>query len=125
VPSQVRAAAAVIYVEALALLGATGVLIDKTITGNPHNRWGALSVAGLAVIAAASLAYGARSLLRLSSAARTPIAVLQVVALPVAYSLAFQASLPQYGGPILLAALAVLYLMFSPPARAVLDRVVD
>ncbi len=42
--------------------------------------------------------------------------------MPVAYSLAFDSDRPAYGGPILIVALAVLYLLFTPPARAVLDR---
>ncbi|MDT4938982.1 MAG: hypothetical protein QOG80_2653, partial [Pseudonocardiales bacterium] len=45
--------------------------------------------------------------------------------LPVSYSLAFQAGLVAYGGPMLVAALAVLYLLFTPPARAALDREID
>ena len=48
--------------------------------------------------------------------------MLQLLAVPVAYSLAFQAGLVEYGGPMLLAALLVLYLLFTPPARAALDR---
>jgi hypothetical protein len=40
----------------------------------------------------------------------------------VSYSLAFQANRVEYGGPIIVAALAVLYLLFTPPVRAVLDR---
>jgi hypothetical protein len=48
--------------------------------------------------------------------------VLQLLALPVGYSLAFQAGRVGYGGPILVAALVVLYLLFTPPARAALDR---
>ena len=48
--------------------------------------------------------------------------VLQLLALPVGYSLAFQAGLLGYGAPILLGALTVLYLLFTPPARAALDR---
>jgi hypothetical protein len=68
------------------------------------------------------LALCARSLLRLRPAARTPVVVIEVLALPVSYSLAFQADRVEYGGPILVGALAVLYLLFTPPVRAVLDR---
>jgi hypothetical protein len=64
----------------------------------------------------------ARALLRLRPAARTPVLVLEALALPVSYSLAFQAGRVGYGGPILVGALAVLYLLFTPPVRAVLDR---
>jgi hypothetical protein len=40
----------------------------------------------------------------------------------VSYSLAFQAGRVGYGGPILIAALSVIYLLFTPPVRAALDR---
>ncbi len=55
-------------------------------------------------------------------AARSPIVVLQLLALPVAYSLWFQAGVAVYGAPIMLAALATLFLLFTPPAREALDR---
>jgi hypothetical protein len=48
--------------------------------------------------------------------------VLQILAVPVGYQIAFDSERPAWGGPILLAALAVLYLLFTPPVRAVLDR---
>jgi hypothetical protein len=125
VPSQIRSAALVIVIEAAALVGAAGVLISKTITGHPDDVWRAIFGAGLALAAALALAFGARGLLHLRGGARTPIVVLQLLALPVAFDLAFQAGLVGYGGPILVAALAVLYLLFSPPARAALDRAPD
>jgi hypothetical protein len=74
------------------------------------------------VAGALALAFGARALLRLRPAARSPIVVLQLLALPVSYSLWFQAGRVGYGAPIMIAALAVLFLLFTPPARAALDR---
>jgi hypothetical protein len=64
----------------------------------------------------------ARAILRLSAAARTPVVVIELVALPVSYTLTFQAHRLEYGAPILLSALVVLYLLFTPAARAALDR---
>ncbi len=121
-PRPLVAASVLVLLEAVALLGAAGVLIAKTIGGHPADLGRALFAAALAVLAAALLAFGARGLVRLRPAARTPIVVLQLLAIPVSYSLAFQADRPGYGGPILLVALAVLYLLFTPPARAALDR---
>jgi hypothetical protein len=121
-PREVRAAAGVIGAESLALLIGSAILIIKTVFGHPHSVPGALLGAALAVAGAVALAAGARGLMRLKSAARTPIVVLQLLALPVSYSLAFQAHRVGYGGPILVAALAVLYLLFTPPARTALDR---
>jgi hypothetical protein len=125
VPSQVRWAAIVVAVEALALVGAAGVLISKTITGHPDNPWRAIFGAALALLGALVLALGARALMRLRSSVRTPIVVLQILALPVSYSLGFQAGRIGYGGPIMVAAVVVLYLLFTPPAREALDRVPD
>lgn len=124
-PAQVRVAAAVIWLESLALLGAAGVLVTKTFDGHPDSVGRALLGAAMALGGAAALAFGARGLSRLRSAARTPMVVLQLLALPVGYSLAFQAGRVGYGGPILVAASIVLYLLFTPPARAALDREPD
>ena len=121
-PSQVRAAAAVVVLESLGLVGAAAVLVSKTITGHPGSVAAALFIAAFALGAAAVLALGARGLVRLRVAARTPVVLLQLLALPVSYSLAFQAGRVGYGGPILVAALVVLYLLFTPPARDALDR---
>ena len=41
-PGQIRAAAAIVVGEALALVGAAGVVLSKTTTGHPHDVFGAL-----------------------------------------------------------------------------------
>jgi len=125
IPAQVRAAVIIIGLEVLGLAGLAGLLVDKTLTGSPHNKLGAGLGAALVLAGALALALAARGLQHLRPAARTPVVVLQLLALPVSYSLAFQAGLVGYGGPILVAALAVLYLLFTPPARAALDRDLD
>lgn len=121
-PREIRAAAGVIAAESLALLVGAIILAIKTAVGHPHSVAGALLGAALALAGAIVLALGARGIIRLQPAARTPIVVLQLLALPVSYSLAFQAHRVGYGAPILLAAIAVLYLLFTPPARTALDR---
>jgi len=122
VPAQVRVAALLTGLQSLALFTAAVILVVKTLGGHPDSVARALLVAVLALGGAAALGLGARGLLLLHAAARTPIVVLQALGLPVGYSLAFQAGLVGYGGPILVGALAVLYLLFTPPARASLDR---
>lgn len=112
----------ILFLEALALVGLAAFYLYDTAVGSPNSVAGALFGAGFAVLGAVVLLLGARGLLRLRPAARTPIVVLQLLALPVAYSLAFQAGLAAIGVPILAAALAVIYLLFTPPARAALDR---
>lgn len=121
-PRPLRAAVVLIYLESLALLAAAGILVAKTITGRPSDVGRALLGAAFAVGGAAVLAYGGRALMRLSPAARSPIVVIELLALPVSYSLAFQAGRIGYGAPIMLAALAVLFLLFTPPVREALYR---
>jgi hypothetical protein len=117
-----KAACALLALEAVGLLaGAVALLVD-TIVGHPTDRASALLAAAFAALAAVALALGARGLLRLRPAARTPMVVLQILAVPVGYQLAFDSQRPEWGGPILACALAVLYLLFTPPVRAVLDR---
>ena len=121
-PGQVRAAAAIVGAQALGLVVAALILIGKTVFGHPDSVARALFDAAFALAGAALLGLGARGLLRLSAGARTPVLVLEILAIPVSYSLAFQADRVAYGGPILVAAVAVIYLLFTPPARAGLDR---
>lgn len=122
VPPALRVAVVVLALEALALAAAAAILVLKTITGHPDEAARALLGAGMALLGALVLAACARGLLALRPSARTPALVLQVLALPVGYSLGFQAGLIGYGGPILFAAVAVIFLLFSAPVRAVLDR---
>jgi hypothetical protein len=122
VPVPLRAACAVIGLESLALLGVAVFLLVDAITGNPKSVGAALLIGLGTLLGGVLLGYCARGLWRLQPGARTPAVVLQLLALPVSYDMAFQAGRYGYGGPILVAALAVLYLLFTPPVRAVLDR---
>jgi hypothetical protein len=121
-PGPVRAAVVIVLMQALGLVAAAAFLLIESVTGDPDSLGRALLGAVLAVSGALVLFLCGRALLRVRPAARTPIVVLELLALPVGYSLAFQAGRIAYGGPILLAALAVLYLLFTPPAREALNR---
>ena len=121
-PVPIRVAAVILGIEALGLTGLGLFEIVSTITGHPDSVARALLGALLALLAALAVLFGARGLLRLRASARSPMVVLQLLAIPVSYSLAFQAGRVEYGGPILVAALAVLYLLFTPPAREALYR---
>ena len=121
-PRALKAACALLGLEALGLLAGGVVLLVDTLVGHPTDRASALLTAAFAVAGAVALAFGARGLLRLRPAARTPIVVLEVLAVPVGYQLVFDSERPEWGWPVLLVALAVLYLLFTPPVRAVLDR---
>ena len=120
-PRALRAAVRIVWLESVALVAAAVLLLVKAATGHPDSVGRAVFGAALALFGAAVLAVGARGLAAARPAARTPVVMLQLLALPVGFSLGLQAGRIGYGGPILLAALAVLYLLFTPPVRAALD----
>jgi hypothetical protein len=117
----VTAAAVLAGVQGLALVAIAVLLIVDTIVGSPHSLFGGLGGAALALIAAAVLLVLGRYLGAVRRWARSPIVVLQVLWLPVSFSLAFQAGRPAYGGPILVSAIAILLLLATPEARAAFD----
>ena len=121
-PRPLVLACGVVGLQALALVGAAGVVLVKAATQKSTHLAGAVLLGAIALAGAAALALCVRGLLRLRPAARTPCVVIELLALPVSYSLAFQANRVGYGAPILLSALAVIYLLFTPPVREVLDR---
>jgi hypothetical protein len=121
-PRALRIAAILVLIEAGALTVAALALLIKTATGHPAGVGRALGVAGFALTGAIVLALCARGLLRLRPSARAPIMIIELLALPVTFSLGFQAGRAQIGVPILVVALGVLGLLLSPQARAALDR---
>jgi hypothetical protein len=108
--------------QACGLVLATLVLLVKTAGGSADNLGRAFSDLGFAALGAVGLALAARALLRLNVSVRTPVLLLEVLALPVGYSLGIQAGRYYYGVPILVTAVAVIYLLFTPPARRIFDR---
>ena len=122
VPAPLRAAVALILVESIALLCAAVYLVYATVVGRPGDVGRALLAALIALAGAAALGFGARSLYRLHPAARSPMIVIQLLSLPVGYSLGFQAGRIGFGAPIMVVALAVLFLLFTPPVREALYR---
>ena len=124
VPGTLRGAVVLLFVEALALVAVAVVVLVESAVSTAEDLTGALLQAVLAVVGALVLAGCARALARLRPGARTPALVLQLLALPVAYSLWFQGDgHPQYGAPIAVLALVTIYLLFAPPSRQALDRV--
>jgi hypothetical protein len=121
-PRPLQLACALLALQGLALIAAAAIVLVKAATQESTHLLGALLLAAIALGGAAALGLCARGLLTLRPAARTPAVVIELLALPVSYSLAFQAGLVGYGAPILLSALAVIYLLFTPPVREVLDR---
>lgn len=123
-PRPLVIACGLLGLQALALVAAAAIVLVKAGTQKSHDVTGAVLLAAIALAGALALVFCARGLLRLRPAARTPVVVIELLALPVSYTLAFQADRVGYGAPILLSALAVIYLLFTPPVRAVLDRAI-
>jgi hypothetical protein len=121
-PPALRVACLIVGLEALGLLVGGLVLLVDSVFGHPGDRVSAILAGGFALLGAVALAAGARGLLRARPAARTPVIVLEILAVPVGYQLWFDSERPEWGGPIFFAALAVLYLLFTPPVRALLNR---
>jgi hypothetical protein len=121
-PRPLLIACVILGLEILGLLVVAGFAVGQAGSAAHHDVLRGLLGGAFALLGAAAIALCVRGLLRLRPAARTPVVVLQLLTLPIGYTIAFQAGHPGYGGPILLAALAVLYLLFTPPVRAVLDR---
>jgi carbon starvation protein CstA len=124
VPQTVKAAAALVSTEAAALLAGALVLIVMAAVRTTTRLWAAFTIVGFALIAAAVLALCVRGLLALRPSARSPVIMVQLLALPVGYSLGFQSGRFAVAAPILIVAVAVLVLLLTPSARSALDRTV-
>jgi hypothetical protein len=123
VPSAIRAAAVLVLAEAAALAVTALVLLVLAFVHTTTRLWAAVSIVGFALVGAAVLALCGRGLLRLRPSARSPVILVQLLALPVGYSLGIQAGRVLVGLPILLVAIAVLVLLLLPASRQALDRV--
>lgn len=121
-PETIRLAALLVAVEAVGLLIVAVSLAVLALVHNSNRLWAALAIVGFALLGGLVLAACARGLLRLRPSARSPVVLIQLLALPVGYSLGIQAGRPVAGVPILLLAVAVLVVLFTPTARAALDR---
>jgi hypothetical protein len=117
VSRELRIAAVLVLVQAAALAVLVVVLSVKALTGHPHNLGGALGIAGFALLGAVILGLCGRGLQRGLRTSVSPVIVIEVPAAAVGFSLGIQAGRPGYGLPILLSALAVLALLFSPGGR--------
>lgn len=116
-----RLAAAVASAQGVAVAAVAGVDLTKTWTGRPADRAAALLIAGLALVAAAAFGVLARALLRRRGWARSPLLVLELLALPVAWGLA-QSGLWLYavlvGAPAVLVVAALVAGAATPSERA-------
>jgi hypothetical protein len=121
-PGGVQAAAAIVLLEAAALAITALVLLVLAFTRTTTRLWGAVAIVGFALLGAAVLALCARGLLQLRPSARSPVILVQLLAVPVGYSLAVQAGRLLIGAPILIIAVTVVALLMLPSSRQALDR---
>ena len=118
----VRFAAVVAAVEGCALVLLGMLLAVLTAVHSPDSYARAALSALFAIAGGALLLVLGRALAQARAWARSPVMVLQILALPVGYTLAFPSGQPQYGVPVLVLAAAELYLLFAPESRAVFDH---
>ncbi|MGY1737493.1 hypothetical protein [Geodermatophilus sp. SYSU D00684] len=122
-PPAVVRAALVAAIEAALLLGGALVILWLTLTSDPDSVARALAEVVYVGIFGVVLAAAAVGLRRLSGWARGPVVVLQILLGLFGYSTAFPGGQPLLGIPLIVLAVAELYLLFTPEARlAFLDR---
>jgi hypothetical protein len=115
-PRSVRAAAAVVGLEALAAAVGAILLVWLTLTSTSHVG-SAVGLVVFALLAAVALGVCARGLWRVASWARGPVVALQLLLGLFGYAAAFQYGSKPVGVPLLVVAVVVLYLLLTPEAR--------
>jgi hypothetical protein len=122
IPAALRVAALLTALEAVALVVAALVLIYLIVFHTSTRLWAALAVLAFVLGGAVLLWFCARGLRRARPASRTPVVMVQILALPGSYSLGFQAGKYLIAVPIMVVVVAILVLLFTPAARSALDR---
>jgi hypothetical protein len=122
-PRPVLIAAALVAVEGVALLVLAVVNVVLTALDDAGSVPLALAGAALLAIFGGALLLLSRALRALRPPARSPVVAVQVVALPVGWTLTSTNGRPEIGLPVLLLAAAVLVLLFgTAEARDALAR---
>jgi len=116
-------AAALVAVEGAALAVLAVAEVVSTVVSDPASVTLALVTAAFAAAGGALLFLLARALVALRPAARSPVVALQLLALPVGWTLTGTNGRPEIGLPVLVLAGAVLLLLFgTAEARDALAR---
>ena len=122
-PRPVLAAAVLVTVEGAALLVLAVVNVVLTALDDAGSVPLALAGALLLAIFGGALLLLARALRALKPPARSPVVAVQIVALPVGWTLASTNGRPEIGVPVLVLAITVLVLLFATAgARDALAR---
>lgn len=114
---QLATAAAVVALEGLLALGYGLVWGYYSLTGAPLDQTASLMGAVFAVLGGALLVRMAVALWQVEVWPRVPVIVLQLILVPVSWSLAFTLGNTVVGVPLLVAAITLLVLLFSAPVR--------
>ncbi len=93
------------------------LLVGGILMSRPDSVGRAWAGVVMALGAGVLIVFLARALSQVASWSRAPVVVIQILAAPVGYSVAFPAQQPLYGIPILAAAATVLYLLFTPESK--------
>ncbi|HVA61682.1 MAG TPA: hypothetical protein VNG13_14275 [Mycobacteriales bacterium] len=110
------AAAVLVGVEGLALLVGSGDYLARIVVGRPHDVVTAVFGGALGVVAAAALLWLVRPLRAGRRFARSPVVLLELLAVPVAAGL-LQGGKAGIAAAVGAPALAVLGLLATPSAR--------
>lgn len=117
-PLPLRAAAVLVIVEGLTLVGIAVFFVVEIFVASPEDIGAALVTAASALAAGVALVAVARQLALGKRWARSPVVVLELLLIPTGSTLTFQSGQPEYGVPLLAVALAILGLLATPDARA-------
>jgi hypothetical protein len=112
-PRPVLAASALVIVEGAALL--VFAIVNVALTASSDAGSVPLALGGALVLAVFGgiLVLLARALRALKPPARSPVIAVQIVALPIGWTLTTGNGRPELGLPVLVLAIAVLVLLFS------------
>ncbi len=116
-PRAVRLAALLVGLEAAALAVVALLVLFLTLTSSPDSVGRALAEVVYVGLGAAALAAAAVGLWRVSSWARGPVVVLQLLLGLLGYVTAFEAGRPLLGLPVLVCVAGVLWFLATPEAR--------
>lgn len=121
-PRTVRLAALLAALEAVALLGLAVYYVIELVAGRAEDPGVAGGALAFEVVGAAVLLGIAWGLDRVHAWSRSPSIALQILFLPVGYTLAFQSGQPWWGIPVLALAVGEIYLLMTPEARLAFER---
>jgi hypothetical protein len=122
-PTTVRAAGAIVGLQGLGGLVFAVVLLVQPGVLRPSDRYGEAGF--FAFLAFAVIGFGAALVLG-KRGARSPVVVMQLLLLGIAGYATAPSSRPEYGIPVAVVCLVVLYLLLNPRAREwVMDQPQD